>query len=650
VAGGVPTSHSLGGTISWIDPDALDRPNISLQLQLGLFPASDPLVQSISAKLASNFHYSFDSHGAYDTMGSPAAFGNITWSYQLPDSALDFISQGMTIPLTATFTVGEIVGSAQSQLTIDLVGHNLAPVIKGPTGIDYVVDLSQFGGGPNFQSISGNFGFSDPNYFDSHQASVFDSNHVRIDGLNAFFHAFTLADGSFDSQGSGTVGWFYTINPSAHVPGTRETFDIVVSDNFGATTDYTVNVDYVSSGGSQIIYGRPTFEVTNPDTVTQGDQPGPQPVTLNVADYVTINDPNPADTQTPYVPGTLTLVPDPLVNPNLFQIDQATGTISYDRAAFDYLPAGQDLTARFAFQSASGLDSSQQEIDLTIHGTNDQPVITAFSPFKVSYAGGLDGTTTVSGTISFTDADLVTATSPTDPHIPVQFAWPSSISTPYYVPIIPHLDTQLLSDSNGGSTGQIGWTLTVDNSQLLMPFRSSLPANLDMPIPFNFSVGVGDGAGTASQPLLYTETLITGGQDGGVINGTIGNDIIIAVAGDNQLVTNGGSDLLTGYGNDTFVVNSLRGVPTITNFGLQDAVDLTNILYSDQPTLHFSENSSGTAGRLTVSDGTNTNNIVLMGSYTGSDFVMASDGHGGTLVSDPQAPNTNQALLAQPKV
>ena len=200
--GGIPMSHTLGGTIGWIDPDALDRPTISLNLQVGLFPPDDPLVQSLTATLEKGFHHSFHSYGAYNIMQSPAAFGDIEWTFQIPDGAIDFLSQGQSIPLTATFGIGELVGSAQSQITINLVGTNLKPAIHGPSGIHYVVDLSQGG-----QRISNGFDFGDPNIFDTHQVSVFDSHGVKIEGPNAFFHA-----GVSEDHGSGTVGWFYDID------------------------------------------------------------------------------------------------------------------------------------------------------------------------------------------------------------------------------------------------------------------------------------------------------------------------------------------------------------------------------------------------------------------------------------------------------
>jgi hypothetical protein len=53
---------------------------------------------------------------------------------------------------------------------------------------------------------------------------------------------------------------------------------------------------------------------------------------------------------------------------------------------------------------------------------------------------------------------------------------------------------------------------------------------------------------------------------------------------------------------------------------------------------------------LTVTDGTHTAKIALLGNYTASTFTLSDDGHGGTKVVDPQlvgTPQSSPAPLAQ---
>jgi large repetitive protein len=74
---------------------------------------------------------------------------------------------------------------------------------------------------------------------------------------------------------------------------------------------------------------------------------------------------------------------------------------------------------------------------------------------------------------------------------------------------------------------------------------------------------------------------------------------------------------------------------TISGFGGQDSIDLSDIAFGAQTTLGYAQNQNNTGGTLTVSDGVHTANLTLLGNYIASSFVAASDGHGGTLVTDP---------------
>ncbi|MGI9169083.1 MAG: beta strand repeat-containing protein [Caulobacteraceae bacterium] len=63
--------------------------------------------------------------------------------------------------------------------------------------------------------------------------------------------------------------------------------------------------------------------------------------------------------------------------------------------------------------------------------------------------------------------------------------------------------------------------------------------------------------------------------------------------------------------------------------------DLGDIAFVSAGEATFSGTTTG--GVLTVTDGTHTAHITLIGNYTGSTFVASSDGNGGTLVVDPHA-------------
>ncbi|WP_063695467.1 hypothetical protein [Bradyrhizobium embrapense] len=91
--------------------------------------------------------------------------------------------------------------------------------------------------------------------------------------------------------------------------------------------------------------------------------------------------------------------------------------------------------------------------------------------------------------------------------------------------------------------------------------------------------------------------------------------------------------------------NSASFAGTVAGMTGSDAIDFANISFANVHTPSFSGNASG--GTLTVTDGTVTASIALLGNYMASTFTTSSDGHGGTLVVDPPATQVSQ--LAQPQ-
>ncbi|TWC06727.1 autotransporter passenger strand-loop-strand repeat protein [Bradyrhizobium macuxiense] len=91
--------------------------------------------------------------------------------------------------------------------------------------------------------------------------------------------------------------------------------------------------------------------------------------------------------------------------------------------------------------------------------------------------------------------------------------------------------------------------------------------------------------------------------------------------------------------------NSASFSGTVAGMTDSDAIDFANIGFANVQTPSFSGNTSG--GTLTVTDGTVTASIALLGNYMTSTFTTSSDGHGGTLVVDPPATQVSQ--LAQPQ-
>ena len=88
------------------------------------------------------------------------------------------------------------------------------------------------------------------------------------------------------------------------------------------------------------------------------------------------------------------------------------------------------------------------------------------------------------------------------------------------------------------------------------------------------------------------------------------------------------------------LLNSLSFAGTVAGMTGQHTIDFADI----DPTKVQEPSYSGTAsgGTLTVTDGSHTANIALLGDYMASTFVTSSDSHGGTNVVDPSATGTSQ--------
>ena len=150
----------------------------------------------------------------------------------------------------------------------------------------------------------------------------------------------------------------------------------------------------------------PTVTVTDPAAVTEGNTGTPAPMTVTIADQVAISDVDSNDVQTKYVAGTLAF--DAVhssghgVSASQFTLDAATGTISYDKAAFDYLSGGETVLAKFTFNASSGPDTLTKTITLTINGQNDAPTVTVTDPAAVT-----EGNTGTPAPMTVTIADQV---------------------------------------------------------------------------------------------------------------------------------------------------------------------------------------------------------------------------------------------------
>ena len=157
------------------------------------------------------------------------------------------------------------------------------------------------------------------------------------------------------------------------------------------------------------------------------------------------------------------------------------------------------------------------------------------------------------------------------------------------------------------------------------------------------SGGVASGTIVSSGGHEYIEggtargtTVETGGHEiassGGTVEGaTLSGGTLELISGS----TAGSSTIVFAGGGKLKLDASTSFGGKISGFGIPDQLDLADIAFGRGTTLGFSEAGNNLSGTLTVTDGTKTADIRLLGQYMAGDFHMATDGSGGTLVTDP---------------
>ncbi len=78
---------------------------------------------------------------------------------------------------------------------------------------------------------------------------------------------------------------------------------------------------------------------------------------------------------------------------------------------------------------------------------------------------------------------------------------------------------------------------------------------------------------------------------------------------------------------------SVNFTGSVSGFAAGDQLDLHDIVFNAATTESFTANAAGPGGTLTVSDGSHTANINLLGQYSASGFVFSADPSTGTAVT-----------------
>jgi hypothetical protein len=85
------------------------------------------------------------------------------------------------------------------------------------------------------------------------------------------------------------------------------------------------------------------------------------------------------------------------------------------------------------------------------------------------------------------------------------------------------------------------------------------------------------------------------------------------------------------------VGNALGLLGAVSGFGPGDAIDLVDVAFASNPTAVSFDLVNQFGGELLVTEGDATVRLALLGNYSASTFVVSSDGHGGSLITEAPA-------------
>ncbi|WP_236632959.1 LamG-like jellyroll fold domain-containing protein [Endozoicomonas elysicola] len=339
-----------------------------------------------------------------------------------------------------------------------------------------------------------------------------------------------------------------------------QTYTVTVNDGNGGTVDQQVTVTITGTNDVPTITA--ATDVTGAVTEIVDGGTGENTATLSDSGSFTIDDVDLTDVQTVSITSDTsgylgTFTPTVSNNTTGDGTGQVDWTFSVPDADIDYLAKDQVVTQTYTVTINDGNGGTvDQQVTVTITGTNDVPTITAATDVTGAVTEITDGasgenTATLSDNGSFTIADVDL----TD----VQTVSVTSDTTGYLGTFTPTVSNNTTNDG----TGQVDWTFSVPDADI-----DHLAAGETL--TQNYTVTVDDGnGGTVDQVVTVT------------ITGT--NDAPILSLGDPA--TGGGSGLLGEVFETDSAINNLTDLGNLVNNTPTATFTASNLNYGNFGTL-----------------------------------------------------------------
>ena len=377
------------GVIHFSDADLTDRPTASVTLQSATYVSVSGATLALTTDQFNAIKNAFVITQAGNTNN-----GGIVWSYSIPDNELDFLAKGEKVVLTSTIEIDDHHGGTTSTtVTINIfAGTNDKPVITSEDLAGAVTEPVTPSGD---LTDAGIMTFTDTDLTDVHLVSPTGTPIGPVLGSLAVVQ-------DQDTTGTGLNGqltWTYTVAASAveylAKDETRvEKFTITLNDQNGGLITKEIDVTITGTNDVPVIAGISAGEVTEDSALDSGNLVANGLLTINDADH----------DQSAFVAQASTAGSNGY---GTFSVDvngHWTYTADNSQTAIQQLGDGESLTDTFTVHSFDG--TADQVVTVTIHGTNDVPVIAGVAGGDVTEDTALDGGNLVAnGLLTINDAD-----------------------------------------------------------------------------------------------------------------------------------------------------------------------------------------------------------------------------------------------------
>ncbi|WP_217492742.1 VCBS domain-containing protein, partial [Salinivibrio sp. SS2] len=287
---------------------------------------------------------------------------NGNWTYTLDQSAVQNLDAGDQVTDTITLTASD---NTQQDIVITITGTDDDPVVSG----EFVGSVTEGNVGDAAVTATGTIAISD------------------VDGDDAPTFANTTATGTYGSLELVDGSWTYTLDQSAVQnldAGDQVTDTITLTASDG--TEQAIVITITGSDDLPEVTGEFVGSVTEGN---EGDAPVTATGTIAISDVDTDDAPTFADVTQVGTYGSLELV-------------NGNWTYTLDQSAVQSLDAGDQITDTITLTASDG---TQQDIVITITGSEDAPEVTGEFVGSVTEGNEGDAPVTATGTIAITDID-----------------------------------------------------------------------------------------------------------------------------------------------------------------------------------------------------------------------------------------------------